>query len=136
MKEMSSKLISHDLWLVALLHCCNSMHIFNRLLYNLCKNVCSCLESIFLDKTSSDSYITNSFFLQTIIINFDQLKAPSRKPAVCCCFVVAAAYTNRGGRPGLPNCGFKTLQQYFCQVKRLLRKQNTLLFLFSFCDVS
>ena len=129
MKEMSSKLISHDLWLVAFV---NSMHIFNRLLYNLCKNVCFCLESIFVDKTSPGSYFTNSFFLQTIIINFDQLKAPSRKPAVCCCFVVTAAYTNRGGRPGLPNCGFKTLQQYFCQIKRL----NTLLFLFSFCDVS
>ena len=35
------------------------------------------------------------------------LKAPSRQPAVCYCVVVTAAYTNRGGRPGLPNCGFK-----------------------------
>ena len=37
------------------------------------------------------------------------LKAPSRQPAVCCCVVVAAAYTNRGDRPGLPDWGFKTL---------------------------
>ena len=34
------------------------------------------------------------------------IKAPSREPAVCCCVVVATAYTNRGGRPGPPKCGF------------------------------
>ena len=37
---------------------------------------------------------------------FKILKPPLRQPSVCCCVVVAAAYTNRGSRPGLPAWGF------------------------------
>ena len=38
------------------------------------------------------------------------LKHPSRQPTVCCCVVIA--YTNRGGRPGLPDWGFKLNKGY------------------------
>ena len=59
-------------------------------------------------------YANKGFFfhieqLKEVILEHVPLKLPSRQPAVCCC-VVAAAYTNKGGRPGLPDWGFKSLK--------------------------
>ena len=52
-------------------------------------------------------------------------KAPSWEPAVCCCVVVAAAYTNRVGRPGPPKCGFKPLHlQGFSRMQFMSKSQD------------
>ena len=80
----------------------------------------SCTDFMMNPSTSIVFKAWKSFTFTWIHIN---PQAPSWEPAICCCVVVAAAYTYRGGRPGPPKCGCKVLYFWkftsFCSLKPL-----------------
>ena len=68
-------------------------------------------ESRYSDDLRTNLYGTVLLTIMQKKVALKTLKPPSRQPTVCCCVVVAVAYTNRGGRPGLPAWGFNILRK-------------------------